>query len=126
MPLEGRIHRGHHGLHDTLLDVDGFEHAWEAGVEDGVEAVGVVEEDEGGVDAFRLEVAEEGGSDGSHALYVATCRASEGKGVKNVKERSLAKDFSERIIRRRMCILDSPCAVSCPEHDMSTDRPRHI
>lgn len=98
MPLERRIHRGHHGLHETLLDVDGFKHAWKARVEDGVEVVGVVEEDEGGVDAFGLEVAEEGGSDGSHALYVATWRASEGKGVKDVKERSLAEDFSVRII----------------------------
>lgn len=42
MSLECCVHSRHRGLHDSLLDVDGLEHAWEARAEDGMEVVGVV------------------------------------------------------------------------------------
>lgn len=57
MLLERSIHSWHHLFNDALLDVDGFEEAGEAGAEDGVHGVCVVQTDEGGVDAFGFEVA---------------------------------------------------------------------
>jgi len=53
------------------LDVDGLEHAREAGVEDGVEMVSVMQDDEGGIDSFRLKVAKECSGNGSHSLDIA-------------------------------------------------------
>jgi hypothetical protein len=59
------------------LDIDGLEHAREARAEHGVELVGVVEDDEGGVYALWFEIAQEGSSDGTHSLDVSTCFAAQ-------------------------------------------------
>ena len=40
-------------------------------VKDGMEVVGVVQDDKGGVDPFRLEIAEEGSGNRSHSLDIA-------------------------------------------------------
>lgn len=73
MLLERVVHVGHAQLHQLLLHVDALEETREARREDGVHRVGVVEEDEEGVYFGRLEIAQECGGDGSHALHIAAC-----------------------------------------------------
>ena len=79
MSLERVVHVGYEIFHDAFLHVDGFEHARKARAEDAVQRVGVVQADEGGIDALRFKVIEESGSDGTHALNVAAYRTSQRK-----------------------------------------------
>lgn len=79
MSLERVVHVGYEIFHDAFLDVDGFEHARKARAEDAVQRVGVVQADEGGIDALRFKVIEESGGDGTHALNVTAYGTSQRK-----------------------------------------------
>ena len=89
MSLERVVHVGYEIFHDAFLDVDGFEHAREARAEDAVQRVGVVQADEGGIDALGFKVIEEGSSDGTHALNVAAYGAAQRKRMEDVEKGAL-------------------------------------